>query len=130
MTMREFCNAVINAGVSADVTEFAQKEIAKLDKRNATPSKADKEKAAQNALIKAKIVSVLKAAKRSMLTAAVAAAVGETTQKVSALLLQLCKDGVAIQSEVKVKGKGKFKAYALVETEDESAGETADESAE
>ena len=121
MTMREFCNAVINAGVSADVTEFAQKEIAKLDKRNATPSKADREKAEQNALIKAKIIGVLKASEEPMMTTAVAAAVGEVTQRVSALLLQLCKDGVAVQSEAKVKGKGKFKAYALVETADESA---------
>ena len=121
MTMREFCKAVIEASVSTDVTEFAQTEIAKLDKRNATPSKADRERAEQNGLLKAKILGVLTASDVPMMTTEVASAIDTTTPKASALLLQLCKEGFAVQSEVKVKGKGKFKAYAIAEPAEESA---------
>lgn len=117
MTMREFCNAVINAGVSANVTEFAQKEIAKLDKRNATPSKADREKAAENELIMAKLMGVLNAAEAPMVAADLAAAVGVNTQKASALLLKLCAAKFVVQGEIKVKGR-KVKAYAVTSHED------------
>lgn len=117
MTQREFFNAVINAKVSDELTEFATAAIAKLDKRNATPSKADKEKAAANELIMAKLMGVLNAAEAPMVAADLAAAVEINTQKASALLLKLCAAGSVVQSEVKIKGRGKVKAYAATSAE-------------
>lgn len=123
MTMREYHNAVINAAISDEMTETAKKEIAKLDKRNATPTKAEREKAEQNGLIKAKIIGVLAASETPMVAADIAAAVDVSTQKASALLRQLCESGNAVQSEVKIKGKGKVKAYAATSAEAEAETE-------
>lgn len=119
MTMREYHNAIIEANLSDELTEVAKKEIAKLDKRNATPSKAEKEKAEQNERIKAQMVGILKASEVPMVAADVAAAIEISTQKASSLLRQLVADGVANQTEVKVKGKGKVKGYALAVAEAE-----------
>lgn len=120
MTQREFYNSVINAEISEEMTTFARERIAVLDKRNHTPSKADKEKAEQNGLHKAKMIGVLRASETAMPASEIAAAVEISTQKASALLRQLVADGQAVQSEIKVKGRGKVKAYALATVETES----------
>jgi len=114
MTQREFFTAVIAANFSDEMTAHATAEIAKLDKRNATPSKAEKEKAEQNNILKAQIVGVLSALDEGEAVSAafVAETIGVSVQKASALLRQICEAGLATQGEAKVKGKGKVKVYA------------------
>lgn len=112
MTKREFLNAVIDASLSDEMTAFAKKEIAALDKRNATPSKAEIAKRAENEKLKTDIVSVL-ADGAVRVASEIAATVGMTTSKASALLRQMSEAGTVVTSEVKIKGRGKVKGYAL-----------------
>jgi len=113
MTQREFFTAVVNANLSDEMTAHATAEIAKLDKRNATPSKAEREKAEQNNVLKAQILGILSALDEGEAVSAafVAETIGVSVQKASALLRQICEAGLATQSEAKVKGKGKVKVY-------------------
>lgn len=60
--------------------------------------------------------------------ATLAAKLGVSTQKVSALAKQLADNGEIVVSDVKIQGKGKVKGYALPtpsadEVEDEGEGE-------
>ena len=104
MTQREFFNAVINGTVNAEMVEFAQNEIAKLDTRNA---KKSEKTANAHAEEKAQILAVL--TDKVQLASEIAEKVGMTTAKVSGLLGRM--DGITV-TEVKVKG-GKRKGYAL-----------------
>jgi len=119
MTKREFLNAVVDANLSEEMSAFAKKEIASLDKRNATPSKAEKEKRAENEKLKVAIAAVL-ADGTVRVASEIASTVGMTTSKASALLRQMSEAGAVAVSEVKIKGKGKVKGYALVTTEADS----------
>ena len=112
-TKREFLKGIVEgAVVTAEQAAFAVKEIEAIDKRNekrkATPSKT----AVANEPIKADIVKALEG-KGPTPASALALAVGITTQKASALARQLVEAGTLEAFEVKVKGKGKVKAYAL-----------------
>ena len=104
MTQREFFNAVISGTVNAEMVEFAQNEIAKLDTRNA---KKSEKTANAHAEEKAQILAVL--TDKVQLASEIAEKVGMTTAKVSGLLGRM--DGITV-TEVKVKG-GKRKGYAL-----------------
>ncbi len=104
MTQREFFNAVINGTVSAEMVEFAQNEITKLDTRNA---KKSEKTANAHAEEKAQILAVL--TDKVQLASEIAEKVGMSTAKVSGLLGRM--DGITV-TDVKVKG-GKRKGYAL-----------------
>ena len=118
MTQREFFAGIVEgATITAEQATFAVEAIAKLDKRNekraATPSKT----AIANEPIKAKIVEFLEG--RDLTPAnIIAEGVEITTQKASALLVQLAKEGVLEVGEVKVPKKGKVKAYKLKTSEE------------
>lgn len=107
MTKREFLNAVIALN-DAETTAFAVEEIAKMDKRNADRKAKPSKKSAENEPIKVQILEVLTDV--PMVASEVAEKVGISTQKASALLRQI--DGLTV-TEVKVKGRGKVKGYAL-----------------
>lgn len=113
MTKREFLNAVIDLAASEELTTFAQAEIAKLDKRNATPTKADLAKRAENEALKAQIAEVL--SDGTVKTAAeIAQWASATTAKVSSMLTQMSKAGQVTVTKVKAaSGKGKVNGYAL-----------------
>ena len=113
MTKREFLNAVIGLAASEELTTFAQAEIAKLDKRNATPTKADLAKRAENEALKAQIAEVL--SDGTVKTAAeIAQQISATTAKVSSMLTQMSKAGQVTVTKVKAaSGKGKVNGYAL-----------------
>lgn len=117
MTKREFLNAVIDLAASEELTTFAQAEIAKLDKRNATPTKADKERLALNEALKAQIAEVL--SDGVVKTAAeIAQQTSATTAKVSSMLTQMSKAGQVTVTKVKAaSGKGKINGYALATDE-------------
>lgn len=104
MTQREFFNAVINGTVNAEMVEFAQNEITKLDTRNA---KKSEKTANAHAEEKTQILAVL--TDKVQLASEIAEKVGMSTAKVSGLLGRM--DGITV-TDVKVKG-GKRKGYTL-----------------
>lgn len=112
LTMRDFYNAVINGNVTDEVIAYAKDGIAKLDakneKRKNTPTKAQE----ANAELKGKILEVL--ANGAKVASEIGVALSVSTQKASALLLQLVNDGKVVSADVKVKGKGSVKSYSLV----------------
>lgn len=108
MTRREMFEAIVNGNVTEEVVAMAQSELVKMDERNEKRKNSPSKTAIANEPIKAQIVEVLTT---EPLTASdVANAVGISTQKASALLRQI--EGLTV-TEVKVKGKGKVKGYAL-----------------
>lgn len=113
MTEREFMNKVIASNATEELVEYAKAHIAKLDARNekkkATPTKAQ----VANAELKGQIVELLKEGAKT--ASQVGAELNVSTQKASALLVQLVNDNVAVSSEVKVKGKGSVKSYSIAE---------------
>ncbi len=108
MTRREMFEAIVNGNVTEEVIAMAQNEITKMDERNAKRKNSPSKKSIENEPIKAKIVEVLTHEPQS--ASEVAEKVEISTQKASALLRQI--EGLAV-SEIKVKGKGKVKGYAL-----------------
>lgn len=108
MTRREMFEAIVNGNVTDEVVAMAQNELVKMDERNARRKNKPTKNALANEPIKAQILEVL--TDTPMVASAVAEAVGITTQKASALLRQI--DGLTV-TEVKVKGRGKVKGYAL-----------------
>ena len=141
MTTREFYNAIVSAGISAEITAKANELISALDtkneKRKASGTKTQKE----NADLKARILTAIEDGEIESVEGYVTAkTVGAyfdiSTQKASPLLKQLVDNGDLVENaEVKTKS-GKVKGYAIrtyekPESADESEtaenGETADE---
>lgn len=122
MTIREFMTAVIAVeGMPADLCEFAENEIVKLDARNAKRAEKPSKTALANEPIKVELFELLKECDEILPAAAVVEKLeGKySVQKVSALLRQLANENKLEVSEVKVKGKGKQKGYAVKEVESE-----------
>ena len=117
-TEREFLTAIVKGDFGTEFTDFAKARIAALDKKNAQRkvSKSALAHKAENDDIKTAILAVLVADKFTV-TADLAAAVGISTQKASALARQLVESGAVIVTDVSVKGKGKVKGYALAPAE-------------
>lgn len=119
MTNREFYTAIINANVSAEITEYAENAIAKLDatneKRKAKAAEGQTKKAEENAPIKAAILETL--TNEAQTASAIAAIVGVSHNKVSALARQLVAEGKAESTDIKVPGKGTCKGYTLADAE-------------
>ena len=109
MTKREFLEMVIAQVEVEEMVEYAKSEIEKMDARNAKRAGEKSKKAKENEPIKAQIKSILTDEPHT--ASEIANTVGISTQKASALLRQI--DGLTV-TEVKVKGKGKVKGYALV----------------
>lgn len=120
MTNREFYTAIINGTITEEVTAHAEASLAKLDatneKRKANPAKNNK-KAEENAPIKAAILETLTAEAQS--APAIAAIVGVSHNKVSALARQLVAEGIAEQTDIKIPGKGTVKGYSLASVDAE-----------
>ena len=108
MTKREMFEAIVNGNITDEVVAMAKNEITKMDERNAKRKGKPSKNALANEPIKAQILEVLTDV--PMVASDVAEKVGISTQKASALLRQI--DGLTV-TEVKVKGKGKVKGYAL-----------------
>lgn len=108
MTKREMFEAIVNGNVTEEVITMAQNEIAKMDERNARRKNTPSKTALANEPIKAHIVEVLTDTPQS--ASEIAEKVEISTQKASALLRQI--DGLTV-TEVKIKGRGKVKGYAL-----------------
>lgn len=113
MTNREMLTAVINGSITAEIIEAAKAEIAKLDARNDKRRNTFTKEQIANEAIKDEMLSVL-AKNGAMIASEIAAAMGISTQKVSALAKQLVDCGSLKASDRKVKGKGTVKCYEVV----------------
>lgn len=113
MTNREFLNTIINANLSDEITARAQEMLAQMDARNAKRASTPSKVAVANAPLKQTIVKLI--SEKNMTAPEVGVALEVSTQKASALLRQLCEDGVLTSEEIKVPKKGKMKSYSLVE---------------
>ena len=112
-TMRDFLNAVVKREIDDEVVAFAQSQLDKLDERNAKRAATPSKTAVANAPIKEAILEVLR--RHNATAADIAALVSVTTQKASALCVQMVKEGVLVAEEVKVPKKGKVKMYSIAE---------------
>lgn len=113
ITMRDFLNAVITDTIDYEVISFAQSQLDKLNERNAKRAATPSKTAIANAPIKDAILEVLR--RHNATAADIAALVSVTTQKASALCVQMVKEGVLVAEEVKIPKKGKVKMYSIVE---------------
>ena len=111
MTMREFMEKVISADISAEMTEYAQTAIAKMDAKNEKRKTTMNKNQEANVEIKAKIAETMEAEK-VYTSAQISELIGVSKAKVTALLMQMVKSGEVVKSEVKVKGKGKVNGYS------------------
>lgn len=116
MTYREFYSKVANFNVDNEVAEFATMAIAKLDEKNEKRKNSPSKVSIANKPIKANIVKLL--ANGRMVASEIATSLEISTQKASALCRQLVEVGILTSTEVKVKGKGKVKAYSLNNAEE------------
>lgn len=112
MTAREFYNAVIGGKVGEAEVAYAREAILKLDNKNAKRKAPNGEIKEDNKPIAEAILSAL--ANGSMLSADLAKAIGQTTQKTNGVAGEMVKLGMLTKSKVKVKGKGEQTAYSLV----------------
>ena len=114
MTIRMFLENVVNAEISDEMTAFAKERIAKLDEKNEKKKSASSAKKVENNGIKTEILKTM-ADGNSYRASEIGELFGFSTQKASALLVQLETDGKVVSTEVRIKGKGKVKAYTAVE---------------
>ena len=114
ITMRQFFESIINNNITPAMVEKAKAEIAKLDATNAKRAEKAKEKAKENEPIKTAIFDFVKA-NGTKTTSEIALGVGESVPKTSAMCRQMVEENRLSVSDVSVKGKGKQKAYSIVE---------------
>ena len=126
MTNREFFKAIVIANINENITAHAVAEIAKLDKKNAKRKAAEGQVKEENKPIAEAIVVAL--ANGAMLSADLAKAIGQSTQKTNGVAGEMCKIGTLVKTKVKVKGKGEQTSYSLPTIEE--ADEVSDEVAE
>ena len=110
MTIREFLENVISADISNEMNDFARLRIEKLDEKNEKKKTTSKKKT-ENDGIKNEILEFMMSDGAGYKASDIATQFGISTQKASALLVQLVKDGKVTATEVRVKGKGKVKEY-------------------
>ena len=122
MTEREFYTAVIEANINEDLTVFATKGIEKLDKANEARKVKTAEKAvakeAEKAPIREAIFAVITTGEGKTASDLIAeAGVDIKPQAIPSLLKPLIEDGKVIKTDIKVKGKGSVRGYALPEAD-------------
>lgn len=118
MTMREFLEKVVELG-DADLTTYAEAQIAKLDKKNEKRKTTLTKDQKANAELKTQILELL-ANVGQRKASEVGARFEISTNKASALLRQLETEGKVVSREVK-SGKSKVKGYEIVKTADDDS---------
>lgn len=111
MTNREFYTAVINANVNAELTEFAQTAIEKLDTANAKKATKLAKKRAEEQPIYDALAAVLTDEPQTASDLAAQVPEISSVQKASSMLRKLVDLGVAVSTDLKVKGRT-AKGYA------------------
>ena len=123
MTIRMFLENVVEAELSDEMTAFALERISKLDEKNEKKKSASSAKKIENAGIKTEILEKMELG-QNYRASEIGEIFGFSTQKASALLVQLEKEGKITATEVRIKGKGKVKVYIKVETAETETVET------
>lgn len=115
MTKRERIEAVINGNITEEVIEGFKAELVKMDESLEKAKNRKNPHKEANEAIKEQIVEFLNTCEESMLIDPIVESIGEgvTRQRVSTLCTQLISEGKLIAEDVKVKGKGKRKAYRI-----------------
>ena len=111
MTRRERLEMVIAGNITEELVEECKVELEKLNASNA--SRKPTERQVVNGQIAETILGFL--TDEPMFVDVIVANLGGdyTRQRVSGILTTLVKDGKVHSEDVKVKGKGKRKAYSL-----------------
>lgn len=110
MTKREFFKNVINAGISEEMTTFAETEIRKLDER-AENAKNSPKKRANEELIE-QITAYLSEHEEGATASTIAEEFTESRNKISSLLTVMTKRGIVTSEPVK-GSKGYRNLYKL-----------------
>lgn len=119
MTQREFLTKVIATTNEAEVREYAEKQLVKLDERNAKRSSTLNKDQKENLVHKEHIVDFLKGREGYTVASVIGENCNISLQKASALCRQLREGGLVSASEVKQEGKkGKVLGYMLIEPND------------
>jgi len=114
MTNRDFYKAVIEAEISDEITAYATAEVEKLDARNEKRRNTMTKEQEANAELRAQIVAYIRE-NGAKVASEVGAQYAVSTQKASALLKQAVDNGELKSEDIKVKGKGTVKQYAIAE---------------
>ena len=117
MTRRERLEMVIAQNITEELIEEFKAELVKMDEANAKRKEKVDPRKVENAEIMEKIVEVLTESTEPMQIDPIVESLaidGLTRQRVSSLCTLLVKDGKITSEDVKVKGKGKRKAYSIV----------------
>lgn len=112
MTKREMLNAIVAGTVNEEVIAKAAEMLEQMDHELEVRKNRQSKKALENAPLIERIVNEILG--EEVMTASMVAEVLEVTpQKASALLRAAVKDGKAVATDVKIKGKGTQKGYVL-----------------
>lgn len=115
MTQREFFTTIVEgATVTAEMEAFASHALANIDKANESRRERQSKKAQENEPLLAQIETDILTVE-PITASNVAAVLGTSTQKATALLRALVAAGRAQVQDVKVTGKGMQKGYFKVE---------------
>lgn len=116
MTNRQFFETIAaTQELSDELRNFAEEAIVKLDRKNAQRRSSESKTAKANKPLKAEIVALLQENGGQYLTSEIAEHFEYSSQKASALLRDLVKDGILQVEDVRVKGRGTQKAYSLLQ---------------
>ena len=116
MTQREFFTTIVEgATVTAEMEAFASHALANIDKANESRRERQSKKAQENEPLLAQIETDILTVE-PITASNVAAILGTSTQKATALLRALVAAGRAQVQDIKVTGKGMQKGYFKVET--------------
>ena len=111
---RQFLNDIIAGNATPEAQEMARTLLERLDakneKRRNTPSKAQ----VANEPLRQQVFAYVARHPSALASEVATACELSSTAKASALLRQLVAEGECTVEEVKVKGKGKLKAYTAV----------------
>lgn len=116
MTRRERLEMVIANTITEELIEECKAELVKMDEANARRKEKTNPRKIENAEIMEKIIGVVGGSDEPMQIDPIVEGVGIdglTRQRVSSLCTILVKDGRLNVEDIKVKGKGKRKAYTL-----------------
>lgn len=115
MTQREFFTTIVEgATVTTEMEAFASHALANIDKANESRRERQSKKAQENEPLLAQIETDILTVE-PITASNVAAILGTSTQKATALLRALVAAGRAQVQDIKVTGKGMQKGYFKVE---------------
>lgn len=112
MTARNFYTLVSNGTVNEEIKAYAAEAIRKMDEANEKKKNTMTPSQKENVVFKQRILDVLEG-KDYTIAATIAELVEISPNKASALCRQLVADEIITAEDVKVKGKGKQKGYAI-----------------